>query len=109
MGLSRKHRHVGNPPGVQQPAEVVDQLLGPLDGEDRDDDVAARGDRLADHVGQLRRDVAVVLVVAVAVGRFHHDVVGLGEDGRVADDRLVPLADVAGEDEPPRLAVRSRR
>ena len=44
-------------------------------------------------------------VVAVAVGRFHDDVVGLGEDARVAEDGLVPLADVAGEDQPPRAAV----
>ena len=58
-----------------------------------------------DHFLQLRLDRAVVLVVAVAVGRLHHDVVGLGEDRRVADDRLVPLSQVAGEDDSPRLAV----
>ena len=91
--------------GVQQPVEIIDQLLGPLDGEDGNDQLAAGGDGLGYHFLQLRLDRAVVLVVAVAVGRFHHDVIGLGEDGRVADDRPVPLAQVAGEDDPPRLAV----
>ena len=38
-------------------------------------------------------------MVAVAVGRLHHDIVGLFEKLRVADDRLVDIADVTGEDD----------
>ena len=44
-------------------------------------------------------------MVAVAVGRLHDDVVGLGEDGRVADDRPVPLSQVAGKDDSSRPSV----
>ena len=101
IGLSRNTGTCGNASGVQQPPEVIDQLLRPLDGEDRNDEFAPLGDRLDNHLLQLRLDRTVILVNPVAVGRFHHDVVGLGEGRRVADDRPVPLAHVAGEDDPP--------
>ena len=104
-GAIEKHGHFGNLLGIQQPIQVIDQLLGPLDGEDGNDHLAAAGDRLGNHLLQLRLDRAVIFVIAVAVGRFHHDVIGLGEDRRVADDRPVPLAQVAGENDSPRLAV----
>ena len=97
-------RHAGDPPGVQKPAEEVDQFLGPLDGEDGNDRLAAAAERLADHLGQLVLDAAMVLVVAVAVGRFHDEEIGLREIGGRADQGLVALADVAAEQQPPLAA-----
>jgi hypothetical protein len=47
-------------------------------------------------------------VVAVAVSRFHDDEIGLLEEARIANERLVPLADVARKDDPPRVAVLGR-
>ena len=44
-------------------------------------------------------------VVAVAVGRFHHDVIGLIDVGGIADDWPVNLAQIAAEKESARTAV----
>ena len=95
---------------LDEPAEVEHQLLGPLDGEDRDDDVARRRAAVSRiDPGQQVVDPARVLVVPVAVGRFHDDVIGLLEERRVADDGPVPLADVAGEDDRPGVVRPLRR
>ena len=48
IGLSRNTGTSGIWPALEQPVEVVDQLLGPLDGEDGDDHLAAGADGLAD-------------------------------------------------------------
>ncbi len=101
IGLSRKTGTWGIGAGLHEPAEVVEEFLGPLDGEHGNHHVAAVGHRAADHVGQLRFGVFAADVIAVAVGRFHDDEVGLGKDGGVAEDRLVPLPEVAGKEEPP--------
>lgn len=44
-------------------------------------------------------------MVAVAIGRFEKDVVGLRKEGRIADDRLAVLPQVPGEEEPALDAV----
>jgi hypothetical protein len=72
-------RDVRDSVGVDQPAHVVHQLLSPLDGKHRDDDVAASSDRVVDDRFQLVLDAATLNVIAVAVGRFHDDVVGVLE------------------------------
>ena len=86
---------------VAEPAEMEHQLLGPFDGERGDDDVAPGGDGLRDDVAQQALHVLRVVVVPVAVGRLHDDVIGPRKDRRVPDEGLVPLADVAGKDDGP--------
>ncbi len=84
--------------------EVVDDRLGAADGEGGDDDVAAAFDGVVDN-GRQRLALVVILVLAVAVRRLHDDVVGGIDGGGVLDERLVGLAEVAGEDQLDRLAV----
>ena len=85
--------------GVLDLANEIQQLLRAADGERRDDDVAALAERFVDDLGKLVGIAPDLGVVAVAVGRLHHDVVGLFEKLRVADDGLVDVADIAGEDD----------
>ena len=80
-------------------ADKVQKLLCAAHGERRDDDVAALAERLVDDLGKLVGIAPDLGVVAVAVGRLHHDVVGLFEKLRVADNGLVDVADIAGEDD----------
>ena len=47
--------------------------------------------------------VAAFGVNSVAVGGFHDQVVGAGDDRRLFDDRLLRATDVAAEDQPSRL------
>jgi len=88
---------------VSETAQVEHQLLGAFDGERRDDDVSARPDGPVDDLGQEGFDILHFFVIPVAVGRLHDHVIGPSKNGRVADDRLVPLPDVAGEYKRPLL------
>ena len=80
-------------------ADKVQKLLRAAHGERRDDDVASLAERFVDDLGKLVGIAPHLGVVAVAVGRLHHDIVGLFEKLRVADDRLVDVADITGEDD----------
>ena len=80
-----------------QGMDDVDQLLGALDGEGGDDDLAAPRLGLVDELGQLPRGHADRLVQAVAVGRFQHQVIHGRHDLGVADDRQARAAQVAAE------------
>ena len=97
--------NAGNAARADQAAEVIDQFLGPLDGKDGNNHFAAGTDRLVDRRGKLIFDTAAVDVIAVAVGRFDHQPIGLGELVRAADERLARHAQVAAEDQTPRNVV----
>ena len=86
------------PPLTVQPVEVVEERLRAADGKRRDDEVAAAVHRLVDDLDE-RRLFVVELVQAVAVRRLRDDEVGAVDDRRVAQERLVRLAEVAREDE----------
>ena len=58
-------------------ADEVQKLLRAAHGERRDDDVAALAERLVDDLRQFVGVAPDLGVVAVAVGRLHHNVVGL--------------------------------
>ena len=49
-----KDGHLGNLFGLEQPVEVVDQFLGPLDGENRHNHLAAARHGLGNYLLQLR-------------------------------------------------------
>ena len=90
---------------LEEPIELPDDLLGPPDGERRDEEHAvALGDE-ADGLAEDADRLLLRLVLAAAVGRLDEDVVGVGHDRRVAEDRRVGPAEVAGEDDPRRRAA----
>ena len=91
-------------PLAVQPVEVVEKRLRAADSKRRDDEVAATVHRLIDDLDE-RRLLVVELVQAVAVRRLRDDEVGAVDDGRVAQDRLARLTEVAREDELRLLAV----
>ena len=59
-----------------------------------------------DGLGEDPDRLVLRLVLAAAVGRLDEDVVGVGDGGRVAQDRRVRAAEVAGEDDDPLVAAR---
>ena len=59
-----------------EPAQPVDQLLHAADGKRRDDQLSATLDGLRDDRGQAR-PIVIMLVHAIAVGRFDEQIVGL--------------------------------
>ena len=79
--------------------DKIEELLGPAHGEGGDDDVSSPGHGLVDDPGQLVGIAPVLRMVPVAVGGLHHHVVRPGDLYRVADNGLVDVADVPGEDD----------
>ena len=80
-------------------ADKVQKLLRAAHSERRNHNVSALAERFVDDLGKLVGVAPDLGVVAVAVGRLHHDVVGLFEKLRVADNGLVDVADIAGKDD----------
>ena len=88
--------------GLNQPVpldlpQVVEQLLGSPYREGGNDDIAAFGEDLVDEVCQSPGVALRGFVIPVAVSGLHDHIVGLVHQGRVADDGLVLVAQVAGE------------
>ena len=81
-------------------AQDVEQLLGALEREGRDDDVAAALKRRADGLVKFLDRRRERLVQAIAVGRLHDDGVDLRRIGRRAQQRPAGVAEVAGEQRP---------
>ena len=88
-------------------ADEVDDLLRAAYGEGRDEQCAAALGRLVDDAGQFVLRV-FGRVLAVAVSRFDEHVVARGRRFGVAYDRLVVVAEVAGEQNLAARAVRAR-
>ena len=84
--------------GLLQFLEIVQQDLRTADGKSRDDHVAAPLHRAVHDIRQFLL-LVVFLVQAVAVGRFRDDEVGAADFFRILEDRVVRLADVAGENQ----------
>ena len=78
-------------------AQQVQKLLRPAHGEGRDNDAAAAVERPLQNLCQLRAHVLGLVVQAVAVGRLDNEIVRLGDGQGIVQDRLVNVADVAGE------------
>lgn len=79
-------------------AELVDQLLGATDGEGGDEDLFPVPDGVFDDGLELGEGLVEGSVVAVAVGRFEHDQVGVVEGRGVAHEGHAGRPDVARED-----------
>ena len=90
--------------GLDLPQQIQ-QLLRPPDGEARDHHVAAAVERVLQHPRQVRGIVRARAVQPVAVGRFDDHRVGRGRCLRIADQRPVHVAKIAGKQQPLRFAV----
>ena len=94
-----EERQARDASGTDERVEDPDHLLGAADGEGRHQQNALVAGHLADGGHQLVDRRFVRPVLAIAVRRLDDHVVGVGERGRVADDRRVAAADVAREDQ----------
>ena len=79
--------------------DKIKQLLRAAHCETGDDHIAAPVEGALQYSGQFADVIRAGAVEPVAVGGFHHHIVGIGQIGRVLDEGLVLVADVAGEDE----------
>jgi len=89
----------------QQLVDVIEQILRPLQCETGHDDVAAGGFRGVDNLGDVRLDVSVLAMDAIAIGGFHENVIGLVHLRRIAHDGLIRAAHVAAEQHAAGFAV----
>ena len=80
--------------------DKVQQLLGAAHGEGGDDHVAPIAQSLVNNGGQVGGVVRLLVHVVepVAVGALGEHIVGVPDVLGVADDGLIPVADVAGKD-----------
>ena len=86
--------------------DEVEHLLGAADGKGRDDHIAAPVHGGLDDLRQFGHVVRVhPLVIPVAVGGLHHQILGLLHGLGIPQDGLIGVAQVAGEGDLPFLAV----
>ena len=99
QGAVHIHGHVpGEPSVLGQEVERIDDLLRPFHGEGGDDHLFPAFVAVPDRLGQFVQAGRFILVVAVSVGRFQKEIIGLRDDAGVLDDQLRRPADVSGED-----------
>ena len=94
-------------PVVLYLAQEVEHLLRSADRKRRNNNASAAVKGGLEHLGQRGDVVGGAVVDAVAVGGLHNDVVGGVDVLRIADERLVNIADIARKDDSTRLAVLS--
>ena len=99
VDVDRKVRMPVHHAGVLDLADEIQQLLRAADGKRRDDDVAAAVKRALDAVGKRTEIIRPFTVAAVAIGRLDEHVVRARDGLRVAQERLIHVADVAGKDD----------
>ena len=79
---------------MRQAVEVIQQLLGTLDGKGGDEDIPASLYRVVDDLGEFVINILGIVVVAISVGGLHDHVIRSIKDRGVVEKRLVPLADI---------------
>jgi len=89
----------------QQLVDVIQHLLRALERKAGDDEIAAGGVRGVDDLCDLTLYVFAAAMYAITVGGFHEDVIRLPDVGRVANDRAVGPAHVAGKEHAAPFAV----
>jgi len=101
-GAVEKGYNIRDPFRTRQAVEVIQQVLGPLNGKGGDQDVPASLYRVIDDLAEFIINVLGTVVVAISVGGLHDHVIGMIKDRGIVGERLVPLADVPREDDVPR-------
>ena len=75
-------------------AQEVEDLLGAAHGKAGDDHIAAPVEGGLQHIGQVGQVIWPGAVQTVAVGGFHHHIVGLGQVVGVVEDGLMQVPDI---------------
>ena len=88
--------------------DKIQKLLRAAHGKAGDDDIAALVERRLQHGAQIADIIRFRAVAAVPVGGFHNKVIRVARVGRVLDERLMGVADVARENDDLRRAARLR-
>ena len=86
--------------------QKIQQFLGAAHRKAGDDHVTALIKGRLQHIGQLAQVVRLGAMAAVAVGGLHNQVVSVAGVGGVLDERLVGVANIAGENDDLRLLAR---
>ena len=79
--------------------DKIQKLLRAAHGKAGDDDIAALVERRLQHGAQIADIIRFRAVAAVPVGGFHNKVIRVARVGRVLDERLMGVADVAREND----------
>ena len=79
--------------------KIVEQLLRAPHRKGRNDDIAAPCQRPVYDLGKIPRHILAAFMQAVAVGGFHHHIVGGRHRLRVPYNGLVHIADIPGKDD----------
>lgn len=77
----------------------VEDLLRASDGKGRNEDLAAAGRGCVNNPGESCKDI-FLLMHLIAVSRFDHQIIRLGNAHRGARDQRIIATDVAGEEDP---------
>ncbi len=80
-------------------ADKIQQLLGAAHSKGRHHHIAALAQRFVDHRRQAFGIAGHLVVLPVAVGAFHHHIVGPVQQHRIPNDGLAHIADIAGKDD----------
>ena len=83
-----------------EPLQPVEQLLDAADGKRRDDDAAASPGGGRNDVRQTRT-IVIGFVHAIAIRRFHQQVIRFGDHRRIGQHRPVEAAQIAAEENRP--------
>ncbi len=89
-------------------ADKIQKLLRAAHGKAGDDDIAAPVECRLQHGAQIADIIRFRAVAAVPVGGFHDKVIRVARVGRILDERLMGVADVARENDDLRRAARLR-
>lgn len=84
-----------NPPLRLDLADKIQQLLRAPHGKAGNHHIAAAVKGLLQNLRQFAQIIRLGTVAAVAVSRFHHQIIGVRRHGGVLDQRLVQVADIA--------------
>ena len=104
--IYREVGHRGHQPPLLDLPDEIQQFLGTSHCKGRDDHVAALGKGAVQNPCQILGIFAFALpVFPVAVGAFGDDIIGLAQIGRIPDDGLLDIADIARKDDLAGLSI----
>ena len=96
-GAVHENGQGGDAPRVVEAVQEVDQLLGALHGESRDNDAASPGHGAAHHLGQVLLGRGERVVETVAVGALADEVIHRGKDLRIPEEGEVGAPQISRE------------
>ena len=77
--------------------KIIDEFLRPLNGKGGDDNLTMRFYRIVHRMFQYLHRVVNILVPAISVGAFYHNIVGSRDNIGVANNRFILSAEISGK------------